>query len=257
MTEHHREQLLRRLGRGAVAAGLAALAVTAMAADRPRPSTPLKEAKLIIEHNATDHDTGFQCFVDSEGWDWLEVTGPRGVQLRFEGRGGLGELGLTELFFESVEPENKDKPLADLFEDLPAGEYRFRGHTMIDGESGGELVGIATLTHTIPAGPELLAPAEGATVPVDGLQMRWGAVTRSLEGAPVEITGYQLILERDAPPEARMIGKWGLSMYLPATVTAMDVPRGFLQPGTAYNWEVLAIEKGGNQTLSSGKFRTR
>jgi hypothetical protein len=35
------------------------------------------------------------------------------------------------------------------------------------------------------------------------------------------------------------------------------VPNGFLQPRTAYNWEVLAIERSGNQTLSSGSFRTR
>ena len=54
-----------------------------------------------------------------------------------------------------------------------------------------------------------------------------------------------------------MIGKLGLSMYLPRTVTRIAVPNGFLQPRTAYNWEVLAIERSGNQTLSSGSFRTR
>ena len=36
---------------------------------------PLKEAKLIIEHNATDEDTGFQGFIDSEGWQKLDVVG--------------------------------------------------------------------------------------------------------------------------------------------------------------------------------------
>ena len=35
------------------------------------------------------------------------------------------------------------------------------------------------------------------------------------------------------------------------------LPNGFLEPRTAYNWEVLAIEPSGNQTLSSGSFRTR
>ena len=33
-----------------------------------RTPVPLKDAKLNIEHNATDRDTGFQGFVDSEGW---------------------------------------------------------------------------------------------------------------------------------------------------------------------------------------------
>ena len=54
-----------------------------------------------------------------------------------------------------------------------------------------------------------------------------------------------------------MIGKLGLSMYLPRTVTSIAVPDGFLEPRTAYNWEVLAIERSGNQTLSSGSFETR
>ena len=54
-----------------------------------------------------------------------------------------------------------------------------------------------------------------------------------------------------------MIGKFGLSMYLPPSVTQIAVPNGFLEDRTAYNWEVLAIERSGNQTLSSGSFETR
>jgi hypothetical protein len=54
-----------------------------------------------------------------------------------------------------------------------------------------------------------------------------------------------------------MIGKFGLSMYQPRSVTRIEVPNGFLQRRTAYNWEVLAIERSGSQTLSSGSFRTR
>ena len=48
----------------------------------------LKDAKLNIEHNATDEDTGFQGFIDSEGWRRLDVRGPGGRVLSFEGRGG-------------------------------------------------------------------------------------------------------------------------------------------------------------------------
>jgi hypothetical protein len=35
---------------------------------------PLKEAKLNIEHNAKDNDTGFQGAIDSEGWDRITAT---------------------------------------------------------------------------------------------------------------------------------------------------------------------------------------
>ena len=38
--------------------------------------------------------------------------------------------------------------------------------------------------------------------------------------------------------------------------TSLAVPPGFLKPGTEYEWEVLAIERSGNQTLSSDVFTT-
>jgi hypothetical protein len=85
----------------------------------------------------------------------------------------------------------------------------------------------------------------------------WAAVTRTITGGNVNIIAYQLIIEKDEEPHPHMIGKIGLSMYLPASVTSIAVPDGFLQPATAYKWEVLAIEESGNQTLSSGEFQTQ
>lgn len=218
---------------------------------------PMKEAKLNIEHNATDHDTGFQGAIDSEGWQRLDVKGPDGVVLSLQGRGELGQLGLTELFFESVEPENADVPLDELLDTLPEGNYTISGKTMENGESSGTTSGTALLTHVIPAGPVLLTPSEGSTVPTSGVVASWGAVTKTITGAPVTIIAYQLIIEKDAPPDPNMIGQFGLSMYLQPSVTSIAVPDGFLEPGTKYNWEVLAIEPSGNQTLSSGTFQTQ
>lgn len=43
---------------------------------------------------------------------------------------------------------------------------------------------------------------------------------------------------------------------MPATATSLAVPPGFLLPDTEYEWEVLAIEEGGNQTLSTAFFQT-
>jgi hypothetical protein len=220
-------------------------------------AAPLKEAKLNIEHNATDEDTGFQGFIDSEGWRRLDMRGPSGQVLRFEGRGALAELGLTELFFESVEPENKDVPIEELLAKLPEGNYTIAGAAQENGRSAGRTSGTAWLTHDIPAGPILVSPEEGATVPVRGVVTRWKPVSRTITGAPVTIIAYQLVIEKDAEPHRHMIGKVGLSMYLPRSVTSIAVPDGFLEPRTAYDWEVLAIERSGNQTLSSGSFRTR
>lgn len=253
-----RHGMERRLVMAAVVTGAVGLALFAWLPARAKPKgpVPLKVAKFIIEHNATDHDTGFQAFIDSEGWDQLELVGPNGPCLRFEGRGALGELGLTELFFETVEPENADKPIEELFAEVPAGTYTFKGREMIDGESSGETVGAATLTHDIPAGPVLRWPTVGAKVPATDFVARWDAVTQTLRGTPAKIIGYQLIIEKDATPHPHMIGKWGLSMYLPASTTSMPIPPGFFEPRTKYLWEVLAIEQSGNQTLSSGEFST-
>jgi hypothetical protein len=218
---------------------------------------PLKEAKLIIEHNAKDNDTGFQGFIDSEGWNRITVTGPDGKVLDFRGEGELGKLGLTELFFESVEPENADVPIADVLETLPEGEYTFEGTGIEVGEKTGKTIGTATLTHNIPAGPDLLTPEEDAEVPEDeDLLVSWSPVDKTIDGKDVNIIAYQLIIEKDEEPDPNMIGKFGLSMYLPSDVNEITIPEEFLEPGTDYEWEVLAIEESGNQTLNSSSFST-
>jgi hypothetical protein len=228
----------------------------ARSATDSRATVPLKEAKLNIEHNATDKDTGFQGFIDSEGWRRLDVSGPRGKVLTFRGRGALGRLGLTELFFETVEPENKDTSIKKMLSKLPEGKYRIAGTAQENGERIGRTAGTALLTHDIPAGPRLVSPAEGATVPTRGIVADWEPVSKTITGKPARIVAYQLIIEKDADPPRHLIGKFGLSMYLPPSVTSIDVPDGFLEPRTAYSWEVLAIERSGNQTLSSGSFKT-
>jgi hypothetical protein len=230
--------------------------VPARSANGAAPPIPLKEAKLNIEHNASDRDTGFQGFVDSEGWRTLEARGPDGKILNFAGRGQLAKLGLTELFFETVEPENADTPIKTMLAKLPEGRYSFTGTAQENGERKGRTRGTALLTHNIPEGPRLVSPREGATVPTQGVVADWDRVEKTITGKPVTIVAYQLIIEKDADPPRHMIGKFGLSMYVRPSVTSIDVPDGFLERDTAYNWEVLAIERSGNQTLSSGTFRT-
>ena len=223
---------------------------------KKQETIPLKESKLIIEHNDTDEDTGFQGFIDSEGWKKITVTGPDGKILKFEGKNDLGKLGLTELFFETVEPENTEVSIEDVLETLPEGEYVFKGSAIEAGEKKGKTLGVAVLTHNIPDGTVLLSPAEDAIVPVDDLVVQWGTVDKTITGDDVNIISYQLIIEKDVPTHPNMIGKMGLSMYLPPSVTEMTIPGEFFEPDTDYNWEVLAIEESGNQTLQSSQFST-
>lgn len=241
-----------------LSAGLAgALASGQVAGAGKEETIPLKEAKLIIEHNDEDKDTGFQGFWDSEGWSRMRVAGPDGKVLDFKAEGELGRLGLTELFFESVEPENADVPISELLETLPEGEYKFEGIAVEDGEKIGTNVGTALLTHDIPKGPELLTPEEDEEVSADeDLLVSWEAVDETIDGSRVNIIAYQLIIEKDEEPHPHMIGKFGLSMYVPADVTEITVPGGFLEPGMDYEWEVLAIEESGNQSIKSSSFST-
>jgi hypothetical protein len=102
-----------------------------------------------------------------------------------------------------------------------------------------------------------LTPAEDAEVPEDqDLVVSWNKVEKTIDGDDVNIIAYQLIVEKDEAPHPHMIGKMGLSMYLPPDVTQITIPAEFLEPGTDYEWEVLAIEESGNQTLNSSSFST-
>ena len=217
---------------------------------------PLKQAKLIIEHNSKDEDTGFQGFIDSEGWDRVSLSGPNGVLLDFQAKASLGKLGLTELFFETVEPENAEIPIDIILETLPEGSYVFTGFGIEAGEKTGKILGTANLTHQIPQGPTLLTPVEDDTIPVDDLLVSWSPVNETIDGAEVTIISYQLIVEKDEEPHQNMIGKQGLSMYLPPYVTEITIPAEFFEPDTDYVWEVLAIEESGNQSLTSSHFST-
>jgi hypothetical protein len=215
---------------------------------------PFKEAKLLIEHNATDEDTGFQLFVDGEPWKALDVLAPDGTSLlRIRPDGELAALGLTELFLETNEPPNAEVPMSDVLAQLPEGAYAVKGES-VDGIA---MEGTATLSHAIPAGPVITSPREGATVNPDDLVISWNPVTESTTGADVTIAAYELIVEEDVEPDPHAFANRELSIHVSPSVTSLTVPKEFLEPETPYLFEVLAIEEGGAQTLSSGTFKTR
>jgi hypothetical protein len=155
--------------------------------------------------------------------------------------------GVTELFFESAEPSFEDLPLDQLLDRFREGNYEFDGTTV----EGGRLTGKATLKHNIPAGPQIISPAEGATLTVPVID--WDPVTDASPGTnlPVTIVGYQVIVER-VKPQPLLI----FSVNLPATVTQVTVPAEFIQANADYVFEVLAIEQSGNQTITESSFKT-
>ena len=136
----------------------------------------------------------------------------------------------------------EDLSLEDLLALFAEGEYEFRGRSV----AGDRPLGTATLTHDIPAAPQILTPEEGVLVDPDDAVISWDPVT---EPAGIEIAGYQVTVERG--DRAR-----SLSLELPPETTSVLVPPDFLEPGTDYLFQVFAIEVGGNQTITQGVLDT-
>jgi hypothetical protein len=242
----HRSMGLMAAG-AVVIAGVAGVAVASNSEPERSASAAralkLEEATMIVEVNATDRDAGLQVLLDGEPWRRMRVTAPSGRRiLDVDPKGRLDRHGLTELFSESSEPEFSDLPLRAFKRRFPAGRYRFAGRTV----EGRRLIGSARLSHDIPNGPRITAPAAGATVPEDAAVASWD---RGDQPSGVEITGYRAIVERDDPLRV-------FQADLPASVTSVTIPPEFLEPGTDYKIEVQAIERSGNQTISEVEFRT-
>jgi hypothetical protein len=213
-------------------------------------AAPFSKTTIIIETNATAGDAGIQISLDGTGWNELEVFDPNGEPIfDVSGNGSVGLTGVTELFFESAEPSFEDLPLDQLLARFPAGNYKFEG-TTVDGQG---LTGNAALTHAIPAGPDIVSPPEGEEVNPNNTVIGWISVTSPFPGtdSPISIVGYQVIVER-VKPSLRVF-----SVDLPATAIQVTVPSAFMESKKEYKFEVLAIEAGGNQTISEGGFKTQ
>lgn len=243
MTTHH--NMPRRFLVGAVIAVMAAVTAStvAWAGRGEKAPEPFDQAEIRIELNATDEDAGIQMLLDGEGWDTVKVYSPDNNKLlRIKADGSVGDIGVTELFFESAEPSLAELPLEDMLVMFPEGEYRVEGRT-VDGQ---RLVGTATLTHAIPAAPQVVSPAEGETTDPHDTVVSWEPVA---DPPGSQITGYQVIVEREDPLRV-------FSVDLASSATSVTVPAEFLEPGTEYKVEVLAIEESGNQTITEIEFQT-
>lgn len=216
------------------------LSVSAAAAKVKKAAVNFSVAKIFFEYNSTDDDLGVHVFLDGEDWKQLKIVNPKGRMIfEVEGKGPYKELGLTELFFEGAEPNLADVPLAELLELFPTGNYQLTGKT-VDRD---KILGSATLSHAIPAGPANVSATLGAN---NSLIISWDPVTGPPAGfpnLPITIVGYQVIVDT-------------FQVTLPATATSVTVPPEFVASLAAgvHPFEVLAIEAGGNQTITEDSF---
>jgi hypothetical protein len=243
-----------------------------------RAAPPLEEpfaaANIHFETNATDCDMGIQMFFDTDGITEGSVEDPNeNVVYSFQTFGGMADVGgLTESFLEGVEPqitellneldcerseEEPEMSLQELLTAWPKGTYEFEGFA-----NGVEFEGEAILTHKIPAGPEITAPEEGAIVRDDlPLFITWNKVTGPIIPGiglgPVEIIGYHIVIEDASGPTLPGPIPLTFDADVRQDVTSIRVPPQYLLPNRVYEFEILATEKGGNQTISASFFCTR
>jgi hypothetical protein len=233
----------------------------AVCRERPRGTTTrIATAKLIIEYNSTDDDLGVHGAFDDHGWSELCFFDPRGRPIVVvDPRHQLNDLTMAGIFFESREPPAEEFSMADLATAFPEGRYTVRGKSF----DGTVLMGQATFTHDVPAPPTITSPeiAEdpeqpGTPVPRDDLTIGWDHVTETTTGQRVTMSGYEVIITKEVPDDPHGFSRPTYDVHVPATQNTLSVPIEFLEPGTVYELEVLALERSGNQTISVGFFQT-
>src|SRR5262245_5858941 len=257
------ENMLRHV----VVAG-AALAAAATAASAGE-TEPFKLTNIHFETNASACDMGIQMSFDTDGVSLGSVQDPNGqIVYRFGSAGGPTVThDITEGFQERVEPQiidleralgcerDEEEPeiwLTELLSAWPAGTYVFRGSS-----EDANFRGFARLSHKVPAGPEILAPEDGDVVPPDeNLLIRWKIVTTPIlpELGPVNVVGYHVVIADATNPEPFPPGKIPaqLDVDLPRLPSSLLVPKQFLRANRIYEFEILATEAGGNQTITEG-----
>lgn len=242
---------------------LAAAATTPAAAAQPEP---FKLTNIHFETNSSACDMGIQISFDTDGITEGSVEDPNEQEVfSFRSVDGMEVTqDVTEVFQERVEPPIIDLEnalgcdpsddaisLNELLATWPAGTYEF------EGRSGTvEFEGAARLTHRVPAGPEITAPDDGDIVPHDApLLITWKKVTGPIlpRLGPVEIVGYHvLVVDITVPVLPPGKTKISFDADVSKNETSFVVPKQYLEPNRVYELEILATEKGGNQTITEG-----
>jgi hypothetical protein len=84
----------------------------------------------------------------------------------------------------------------------------------------------------------------------------WADVTETVDGGPVTITGYEIIITKVDHSDPHGFSRPTYDVHVPADRNTLAVPPEFLEPGTEYELEVLALEVSGNQTITVSFFVT-
>jgi len=215
---------------------------------------PFSVAELFFELNDTDHDLGIHSAIDGGTWTSLAVTGPLHPLLSIVTNGRLQTQGLTQLAFESAEPGFEELHPNHFFRRFPEGVYEISARA----QTGPNFRSKVRLSHVMAAPVDAivngLPAADGCDVPlpevISPVLIEWEAVTTSHprvgKAGPVKISLYQFFVEQDNTK---------LSVDLPPTVTAFEIPRSITDAGGEFKFEIIARTSTGNNTAIESCFR--
>jgi hypothetical protein len=163
---------------------------------------------------------------------------------------------MTQLFFESAEPSFDELDPADFFPRFPEGRYTIEGRA----QDGGTIESTVVLSHVMANRPENIRlngvpAAESCDDPLPvvlaPVTIDWDPVTQSHpeigKKGSIKIARYQLFVEREGV---------NLSLDLPPTVTAFQIPAGITALGKAFKFEIIARTATGNNTAIESCFVT-
>ena len=220
----------------------------------------IADAKLYIEFNATDEDLGIHGYLGDDGWSELCVYNPADeLMLAIKPQAQLKGVTMASVFFEGREPSLDEFGFEDL-QSFPEGEYEVRALSY----DGTVKVGAATFSQAVPVPPALIYPAmaeeenaEGVIVPTEDLVVEWADVTETVAGVPVTIIGYEVIITKVKHDDPHGFSQPIYDVHVSPDHNSLSVPAEFLEAGTLYELEILALEETGNQTITVSFFTTK
>jgi hypothetical protein len=239
-----------------VATGLV-MGLTAVTAAQGPASETFAESQLYVELNDTDGDLGLHGLIDGEPWTMLTITGPdRRHVLQVAAFGSMRRQGLTEIFFESAEPDFDELAPEEFFSRFREGTYRITGRL----QEGGRIASTAVLSHVLAAPPENIfvnglpaaesCDAEELPTVTAPVTIDWDPVTTSHpelgKSGAVTISRYQFFVEREGVK---------LSVDLPPTLTSFQIPASITSLGDEFKFEIIARTSTGNNTAVESCFR--
>ncbi len=216
----------------AIALGTGTTIVVARATTTAPRFVPFDALALTLEINATDVDSGILFFSDTdESLAQLMIQDPYGHVIYEMRSDDPLELGLTEVFWETAEPDIQTALLA-----YPEGAYTVTAKAF----DGTMVHGVANLSHQVPGRPTILAPEDGDRLHVDEVVVRWKL--------DPNVDHYWLEVESDAQEEFTI-------QLLPGS-DRFRFPASLIAPDSSYKVGVAATGANGNVTMAEVEFDT-